>query len=114
VRAYAINTAGTVYGSQVEFTTSDCPIFLPTITTDSVSNITENSTQSGGNITDDGGASVIAKGICWSNSSNPTISDNHTNDGTGKSRFSSTITGLSPNTTYYVRAYGINSEGTGY
>ncbi len=112
-RAYATNSVGTTYGEQVEFLTSSCPI-PPIVTTISPSNITETSAQSGGDVTDDGGASVLAKGVCWSVSSNPTIADSHTDDGTGNSSFSSAITGLSPNTTYYVRAYGTNSAGTGY
>jgi hypothetical protein len=69
---------------------------------------------SGGNVTADGGADITARGICWSTSQTPTISGNHTTDGTGTGSFTSTMTGLTPNTTYYVRAYATNSEGTAY
>ena len=86
----------------------------PTVTTTAVSSITSNSASSGGNVTSNGGASVTARGVCWSTSANPTTSDSHTSDGTGTGSFTSSITGLSPNTTYHVRAYATNSEGTGY
>ena len=101
-------TGWTNLGSQ---STQPC---LPTVTTTAVSSITSNSASSGGNITSDGGASVTARGVCWSTSANPTTSDSHTSDGTGTGSFTSSITGLSPNTPYHVRAYATNSEGTGY
>ncbi len=69
---------------------------------------------SGGIVTNEGGSSVIARGVCWNTSSNPTISNNHTNDGSGTGSFTSSITGLVANTTYYVRAYATNSEGPTY
>jgi hypothetical protein len=84
------------------------------LSTDSVTQITLNAALSGGNITNDGGAAVTARGVCWSTSQNPTISDSKTSDGTGKGIFTSTITGLSSNQTYYVRAYATNSVGTAY
>ncbi|MCQ2270274.1 MAG: fibrobacter succinogenes major paralogous domain-containing protein [Bacteroidales bacterium] len=87
---------------------------LPTVTTTSVTNITHNSATSGGDVTADGGANVTARGVCWSTNQNPTIADSHTADGSGTGSFSSSITGLSPNTTYYVRAYATNSVGTSY
>ena len=113
VRAYATNSTGTAYGNQLEFTTLEIT-GLPTVTTTEISDITINSAKSGGNITSDGGTSVTAKGICWSTSPNPTISDNLTNDGSGTGTFISNITGLTLNTTYYVKAYATNSTGTGY
>ena len=87
---------------------------LPTVTTNAVTNITETTATCGGNVTSDGGATVTARGVCWSTSENPTVSNNHTNDGTGTGSFISSITGLSPGTTYYVRAYATNSAGTAY
>lgn len=89
-------------------------VVTPTVTTTAVSSITSNSASSGGNVTSDGGASVTARGVCWSTSANPTISDSKTTDGTGTGIFTSSITGLSANTTYHVRAYATNSVGTGY
>ena len=112
VRAYATNSAGTTYGEQLSFTTiSDSS---PTVTTHAVSNITSTTATCGGNVTSDGGAIVTARGICWSTSQNPTVSSSHTTDGSGAGSFSSSITGLAANTTYYVRAYATNSVGTAY
>lgn len=111
VRAYATNSNGTAYGNQVNFTTS---AGLPTITTSPVSEIKTNSIVSGGNITNDGGAEVIQRGVCWSQETDPTIDDNKTSDGSGSGIFTSNITGLIPNVKYYVRAYAINSSGTAY
>ena len=86
----------------------------PTVTTKSVTNITTTSAKSGGNVTATGGAAVTARGVCWSTSPNPTVSDSHTTNGSGTGSFTSSMTGLSPNTTYYVRAYAKNSVGTSY
>ncbi len=86
----------------------------PTVTTTSVTNITTNSAGSGGNVTSQGSSEVTERGVCWSTTQNPTIADNKTTDGTGTGSFTSSITGLSPNTTYYVRAYATNSVGTSY
>jgi uncharacterized protein (TIGR02145 family) len=87
---------------------------VPTVTTNSVTNITQTTATAGGNVTSEGSSSVTVRGVCWSTSQSPTTSDNHTHDGTGTSSFSSNITGLIANTPYYVRAYALNSYGTGY
>jgi hypothetical protein len=113
VRAYATNSGGTSYGNQISFTTASSCV-LPTVTTNYISNVTESSATSGGSITSDGGCSITDKGVCWSTSPNPTISNSHTNDGSGTGSFSSSITGLSCGSTYYVRAYAINSVGVAY
>lgn len=84
------------------------------VTTTAASNITQTTATSGGNVTNEGGATVTARGVCWSTSPNPTVSDNYTTDGDGTGTFVSTISGLSPNTPYYVRAYSTNSVGTAY
>jgi len=86
----------------------------PTVTTTAVCSITANSASSGGNVTSDGCAHVNARGVCWSTSENPTITDSHTSDGTGTGSFTSSITGLDPCSTYHVRAYATNIAGTGY
>jgi len=111
VRAYATNSAGTGYGNDVSFTTQ--PI-LATVTTNAVTNITGTSAVGGGNVTAEGGADVTDRGVCWSTNQNPTIADSHTHDGIGAGVFTSNLTGLSPATLYYVRAYAMNSAGTGY
>jgi hypothetical protein len=112
VRAYATNSTGAVYGSVISFTTN--AITLPTLTTTTISSITTTTASSGGTITNDGGAAITARGVCWSTSSNPTISNNITSDGTGNGVFSSSITGLLKGVTYYVRAYATNIIGTVY
>ena len=112
VRAYATNSVGTAYGNQVSFTTS--PIVVATLTTNAVTSITATSAVSGGNITDNGGGTITARGVCWSTSANPTTADSYTSNGTGTGSFTSNITGLTTHTTYYVRAYATNEAGTAY
>jgi uncharacterized protein (TIGR02145 family) len=87
---------------------------VPVLTTADVTEITQTTAMSGGNITDVGGTIVTARGVCWNTSQNPNISDSKTEDGAGAGSFTSSISGLEPNTTYYVRAYATNSAGTGY
>jgi uncharacterized protein (TIGR02145 family) len=87
---------------------------LPTVITDSVTNITETSAICGGNVIDNGNTPITARGVCWGESQNPTINDNHTEDSTGSGIYTSQITGLMLNTTYYVRAYATNEVGTAY
>jgi len=87
---------------------------VPVLTTADVSAITDTSANCGGTITSDGGALVTTRGVCWSTSQTPTVADNKTNDGTGAGSFTSEMSGLTPDTTYYVIAYAINSVGTGY
>ena len=111
VRAYATNSTGTVYGTQRQFTTS---LATPTVTTASVSGVTCTTATCGGNVSVEGVSPVTARGVCWSTSPNPTISDSLTVDSCGLGSFTSLITGLQPNTYYYVRAYATNSAGTVY
>ena len=113
VRAYAINSAGTSYGSEVSFTTQQA-ITVPTVTTSQVTNIQQTSATGGGNVTNSGGANVTERGICWGTSHNPTTSGSHASNGTGTGSYTVNMSGLSPGTTYYVRAYAINSQGTAY
>jgi hypothetical protein len=87
---------------------------VPVVTTGSVFNITRTTAKCYCGIGSDGGATVTAKGACWSTGITPTIADSKTNDGTGAGTFTSSITGLIGGKTYYVRAYATNSEGTGY
>ena len=87
---------------------------LPTVSTMGVTAITATTAVTGGNITDDGGSAVIARGVCWSTSHNPTTAGNHTSDGEGMGSFTSNLTGLTAGTTYFVRAYAINGNGTKY
>ena len=113
VRAYATNSQGTSYGSEASFTTAQ-NVSAPTVTTSQVTNIQQTTAVGGGNVTSDGGASVTERGICWSTSHNPTTSGSHANSGTGTGTYTVQMSGLTANTTYYVRAYAINSAGTSY
>lgn len=92
---------------------SMCPK-LATLTTASVSNITGTSAVSGGNITDDGGATVTARGICWSTNANPTTADFVALSGIGIGIFTNSMASLTNGTPYYVRAFATNSVGTAY
>ncbi|KKS99805.1 MAG: hypothetical protein UV76_C0017G0005 [Candidatus Nomurabacteria bacterium GW2011_GWA2_43_15] len=101
-------TAGVAYGASI-----------PTLTTSPVTNITQNSATSGGNITSDGGAPVTARGVAYTLDGGtltyPTIANSHTTDGSGTGSFTSNFSqGLSAGRTYYVRAYATNSAGTAY
>jgi len=87
---------------------------VPTITTDSIYGISDTSAIGGGEVIDDGGATLIARGVCWNTAGSPNTADSYTNDGTGTGAFTSSLPGLTANTTYYVRAYAINSVGTAY
>ncbi len=113
VRAYATNAVGTAYGNEISFTTLSPE--LPTLTTRPITNITAKFSFGGGDISNNGGAAIIERGVCWSKSKNPTTSDNKI-IGTGSSiaNFTAKLENLTGNTLYYVRAYAINGAGTAY
>lgn len=87
---------------------------LPTLTTAVITSIETTTAISGGIISSDGASNVTSRGICWSTNTNPTTADSKTSNGTGTGTFTSNLTNLLPNTTYYVRAYATNSVGTAY
>jgi uncharacterized protein (TIGR02145 family) len=87
---------------------------VPEIYTTNGSELTGNSIKTGGDVTADCGLPVTSRGVCWSTSENPTTIDNKTIDGDGTGQFTSSITGLSINSQYYVRAYATNGKGTSY
>jgi len=109
-----INTPDKAFGFSVRCLNNIVIPTLPSVTTVSASGITSTSASSGGNVTSDNGLPVTAKGVCWSTSQNPTLADDFTVNGTGTGSFTSSLTGLSANTVYYVRAYATNSAGTAY
>lgn len=111
VKSYATNSLGTSYGNEISLTTQNGVISL---TTSTASSITALTASSGGNVTSDGGALVTNRGVCWNTSPNPTLVNNKIQTGTGTGIFTSSVTNLSANTTYYVRAYATNSIGTVY
>jgi uncharacterized protein (TIGR02145 family) len=98
--------------------TSSCelekPASLPELTTLPLSDITSISATGGGSVSWNGGATITSRGVCWSTNFNPTISDNTTTDGVGEGSFTSSLTGLTSGTDYYIRAYATNSAGTAY
>lgn len=104
-----VNSDGTTNGSDKTFTPG-----AAAVTTTAATAITATTATSGGNVTSDGGSTVTARGICWSTSANPTVSGSHTTDGAGLGTFISSLTGLSPNTVYHIRAYATNGNGTYY
>lgn len=113
-RAYASNAVETLYGEDSVLTT--LPNDLPTVTTASVTNNVGYSATCGGTVTDDGGLLVLEKGICWSSESYPypTISGPHVVSTDTAYTFTCDLTGLTPNTNYYLRAYATNALGTSY
>ncbi len=115
LRAYATNSNGTAYGEDIIFTT-DSVKTVPTVEYHSVNSITSSTAMSGGTVSDDGGCTVDSRGLMWSTSPNVSMI-NHTGMvvlGSGTGIFHGLITELTPETTYYLRAFAINSEGIGY
>ena len=111
-RAYATNSLGTAYDTvQIKFTTE---LGVPVVITDSVYRITAHSAKCKGHVESDGGYAVSKKGTCWSKQPDPTVDDECTNDGSGKGEFTSTLSNLVENTTYYVRTYATNETSTVY
>ena len=112
IRAYATNEAGTGYGDVVNFTTQEeIVVIVPTVTTDTVTEITTTTATVGGQITSAGNGTISESGICYKtgNEDWTCVALTATNNA-----FSTTLTDLTPNTTYTVRAYATNEEGTGY
>lgn len=114
VRAYAVNSQGVAYGGDFSFTTLTQTSSIPTVTTTTASSITENSCATGGNVTSDGGLPVLERGVCYGGTPNPTTNNSKVMSGTGVGSFSVTLSNLNYSSTYYARAYAINSSGTAY
>lgn len=101
------------YTGTIEVTAT--AIVLPTVTTTQPGNPGMTTAGTGGNITHTGGAAITARGVVYGTAPNPHLDDDpFTTDGTGNGSFTSLLTSLTPNTTYYVRSYATNSEGTSY
>ena len=117
--SWSLNLGGWYSAINVNYKTYGFPVrcvrdWFPILTTTDASEITATTATSGGNITSQGASALTARGVCWSTSTNPTTTGSHTSDGAGTGIFTSNITGLAPITTYYVRAYATNNEGTSY
>ena len=103
---------GKVESEKKTFKTTE--YIFPTVTTSEVTNISGTKADCRCNVTSEGDFTVTARGVCWGTTDNPTEADSHTVDGGGAGSFISNITGLTENTTYYVRAYATSSAGTAY
>ncbi|MFZ4399428.1 MAG: choice-of-anchor J domain-containing protein [Bacteroidales bacterium] len=108
-RLVATNSDGTSNGNDFSFTPG-----AALVSTTAITSISTNAAISGGNVITDGGSTVTERGVCWNTTANPTIANSKTSNGTGTGVYSSSITGLSANTTYHVRAYAANNTGTVY
>lgn len=111
VRAFARNSEGVGYSAPFSFNSASV---LPQVATSQVTEISSNSVVCGGEVLDSGGTKVIARGLCWSTSSSPTIQNSHIEIGTGVGAFTATVSNLQPNTTYQIRAYAQNECGIAY
>jgi len=96
------------------FTVTTSIVLATLAATDAASAIATTTATSGGNVLTDGTSNITARGVCWRTTSGPTIANSKTSNGTGLGSFTSSMTGLTANTTYYVRAYATNSAGTAY
>ncbi len=112
VRAYVITAERTAYGKDKSFRTP--PPKLPEVATFQAMATSETSAQCGGNVISEGSEPVIARGVCWSTSENPTLADRHSTDGGGVGEFASVMTGLNCSKTYFIRAYATSEAGTVY
>ncbi len=92
----------------------ESPVTLPTVTTKEASSITQVSAQTGGEVTSSGGGKIIARGVCYGLSSNPTIEDSVVDGGIGLGAFDLTLSDLITDQVYYVRAFATNAAGTAY
>lgn len=109
----ATNADGNNTKTKTGYITVSLPL-LPTLTTSAISILNTTTAITGGNITSQGGSSVTIRGVCWNTSSTPTTANNKVINGNGSGSFSSSLINLRPNTTYYVRAYATNNNGTSY
>lgn len=112
VRAFVKDNRKYIYGQSLSFTTSAA--ILPTVTTNSVTDITAFQAVCGGSVTAEGDRPVIAKGVCFDTITNPTITKSKTMDGWGTGSFTSSMMGLVPEKTYYARAYAASEFGVSY
>lgn len=115
VKAFATNSGAVGYGAQISFnTTGTSSVGLPTVTTTDATSITQTSALSGGNVLTEGDTPIISRGICWATTENPTVLNNTIPVSGTTGSFGSTLSGLTANTVYYIRAYATNSTGTAY
>jgi len=115
--SYISKSSGVIILSLLIFTGTTCKkdkVVPPTVITSEITEISNTAAISGGNAINDGGSSIVSKGVCWNATGNPTIANIKVSNGTGTGTFTSNITGLSSSTIYHVRAYATNAYGTAY
>ncbi len=112
LRAYATNMWGTNYGEEIMFTT--LTELLPSVEIMPATDISFTSFSCQGVVTDSGSYAVTARGLCWSTTPDPVMTGDHLHLGSGTGSFSSILTNMQPETTYYLRAYAVNAAGTAY
>ena len=108
-RLTGVNSDGSTNGNDMSFTPG-----AAIVTTTAATAIAMTTATSGGNVVSDGGGAVSVRGVCWATTANPTTAGSHTTDGAGLGTFTSSLTGLTSNTLYHIRAYATNSYGTWY
>ena len=113
VRAYATNAIGTAYGQEIVFTTPE-GVSVPTLSATTISNIKSNEVTATSAVTNNGNGTITEVGFCYGTSAAPTVSGQKVSCGAQNRDFTGELTGLSPSTTYYVRSYATNEEGTAY
>ena len=91
-------------------------VYLPVVvTTNIIAEVRQTTAQSGGIVYHNGGSTILSLGVCWSaTNQTPTVADSKTTDALTYDAYTSNLTGLTANTTYYVRAYATSANGTGY
>tara|TARA_B110000208_G_scaffold121035_1_gene147830 strand:- start:72 stop:1277 length:1206 start_codon:yes stop_codon:yes gene_type:complete len=115
LRGFVKDDKAIAYGNELSFTTNSLVLSLASVFTNPVTTVTQTTAISGGNITGDGKSPVTARGICYSSTTNnPTIVNTIIAGGSGLGSFNSDLIGLTPSTTYYVRAFATNGIGTAY
>jgi len=112
VKSFAINKMGTTYGDETNFTSLAAS---PTLTSDSLTDVTKTEIKAYGTVIVNGGATVTERGVCWSTSAMPTIAGDYlAASAAGLGDFNVLITNLDPGVEYHIRAYATNSKGTEY
>jgi len=117
IKAYAVNELGISYGEEKQFTTAEATLYTKAdITTKDITTILATSATCNANLTNDGGKAILQKGVVWHTQTNPSLNicTGKTEEHNAEGEFSSLMSDLKYNTTYYVRAYAVNELGTSY
>ncbi len=113
VRAYAVNAVGTSYGKEMVVKT-DRKLTVPLVVTSNVGTVSDHHAILGGVVRDNGGSEITSYGICWDTLPDPSIEGKHLSFNEGTGPYTITANNLELRTTYYVRAFAINSTGLAY